>query len=880
MMKWSCSVGRNGLLSVLALSALSLFSVSGNATAAACKAATSGSTNNNVGPNTSVTASAALTGTGAKSSPLPANGGVYTWSWDSGPSPLPTLTIVSTSATQSASFTTPPATTHYGQFVLRMAVTGSCSPADAATIKYTLINANNLAPVASASASPTPTVAGTLVTLTGAASYDHDNDPIKYKWKQISPASPTMTLSDVHAVAPTFVAPSLGTTTTFTFELEVCEDYPATTIPNPAPPVPCNTTTVGVAVEVPSNHAPVANALTCPESVDEGKPFTLTSHPTDADAGDVLSYLWEQETGYPQVDWPADRTLTEVSFDSAPILGPIQISPMKFKFTVTDDHGASDSSTCEVMVNDKTGPDIVAPNISVEGTSPAGEVIFYDDASASDAVDGPVTLTCIPPSGSTFHVGPATTVDCSAHDSADPANESLASFTVTVTDSTAPDIIKRDDITVQATKPGGADVDYALPSATDLVDAHVDVVCDPAPNSTFALGTKNVVCIAKDDSGNSSQSDFNITVEDTIAPVIDAHDPVTEEATGPNGAVVDYGVIKTYDVVDVDLVATCVPASGTTFALGTTTVTCNATDAPGGNAAIPTTFVVTVEDTTPPTISENLDLTKEATKLQGADVSFGLPTASDLVDENVDVVCSPSSGSTFAFGGPHTVTCTATDDSGNHASSEFTVTVVDTTPPVITDNADISIAATSDTGASVTINALPSATDIFGALVDCRYTTTSLTNEKLSAGTTNFPVGTTTVNCTATDGHGLTSTSSFTVYVHYTFSAFLQPVDNLPTINSVKAGSAIPVKFTLGGNMGLGIFAAGYPKVLASSCASGTPDVIEETVTAGNSSLSYDAGTGKYIYVWKTDKSWVGACRQLKIVFVEGTEASAGFIFK
>ena len=56
------------------------------------------------------------------------------------------------------------------------------------------------------------------------------------------------------------------------------------------------------------------------------------------------------------------------------------------------------------------------------------------------------------------------------------------------------------------------------------------------------------------------------------------------------------------------------------------------------------------------------------------------------------------------------------------------------------------------------------------------------------------------------------SVDEATVSVLYNFSGFFQPVDNLPTLNAVKAGQAIPVKFSLNGDQGLSIFAAGYPR--------------------------------------------------------------------
>lgn len=81
----------------------------------------------------------------------------------------------------------------------------------------------------------------------------------------------------------------------------------------------------------------------------------------------------------------------------------------------------------------------------------------------------------------------------------------------------------------------------------------------------------------------------------------------------------------------------------------------------------------------------------------------------------------------------------------------------------------------------------------------------------------------------------------------YNFTGFFQPVDNLPTINTAKAGSAIPVKFSLGGYQGLDIIATGFPASQQIFCNTSEPtDQIEQTVTAGSSSLSYDATSDEY----------------------------------
>ena len=117
----------------------------------------------------------------------------------------------------------------------------------------------------------------------------------------------------------------------------------------------------------------------------------------------------------------------------------------------------------------------------------------------------------------------------------------------------------------------------------------------------------------------------------------------------------------------------------------------------------------------------------------------------------------------------------------------------------------------------------------------------------------------------------------------YNFSGFFSPVSNPPVLNSVNAGRAIPVKFSLGGNRGLNIFAAvpNNPGSGAITCDATAQLVnVEQTVAAGNSSLSYDAVADQYTYVWKTDSSWAGTCRQLVLQLNDGSIHRANFKFR
>jgi hypothetical protein len=86
------------------------------------------------------------------------------------------------------------------------------------------------------------------------------------------------------------------------------------------------------------------------------------------------------------------------------------------------------------------------------------------------------------------------------------------------------------------------------------------------------------------------------------------------------------------------------------------------------------------------------------------------------------------------------------------------------------------------------------------------------------------------------------------------------------------------VKLSLSGDQGLAIFASGYPKSQQIACdPSATVDGIEQTVTAGSSSLTYDASADQ---TWKTEKSWAGTCRQLVLKLVDGTSHNANFKFR
>lgn len=217
-------------------------------------------------------------------------------------------------------------------------------------------------------------------------------------------------------------------------------------------------------------------------------------------------------------------------------------------------------------------------------------------------------------------------------------------------------------------------------------------------------------------------------------------------------------------------------------------------------------------------------------------------------------------------------------DAAGNESAEATCSyfVTETDPPVVTilgcpttplllgDVAGISWSATDEAGGSGLDPAFPSSG------------TETLDTQAVGSKTLTIPQG------TVVDNAGNESAAVSCSYsVIYDFAGFFRPVDLAPTVNSIKAGSAVPIKFSLAGDQGLGVIAAGFPKVNRYACGViPQVDPIEETVNAGGSSLSYDPVADQYVYVWKTDKDWAGSCGTFTLKLDDGTTHTANFQFK
>ncbi|HET9520261.1 MAG TPA: ExeM/NucH family extracellular endonuclease, partial [Candidatus Limnocylindrales bacterium] len=135
-----------------------------------------------------------------------------------------------------------------------------------------------------------------------------------------------------------------------------------------------------------------------------------------------------------------------------------------------------------------------------------------------------------------------------------------------------------------------------------------------------------------------------------------------------------------------------------------------------------------------------------------------------------------------------------------------------------------------------------------------------------------------TIHVRVSDGD-LTATDAATVNVIWDFDGFFGPVRVSPFLNTANAGSAMPIKFSLDGDQGLGVIADGYPRVAAYTCGTTPPTDATTPTKTTDAGFAYDPATGLYTYTWKTEKSWAKTCRVFVLKLADGTYHYALFNF-
>jgi hypothetical protein len=433
--------------------------------------------------------------------------------------------------------------------------------------------------------------------------------------------------------------------------------------------------------------------------------------------------------------------------------------------TAIDMSGNTGTCTFTVTVNDTQKPTITCPSNITDNavTGTCGKVIFYN-VTAADNCPGVTTMrTTGLGSGQIFPVG-TTTETWKATDAS--GNTATCSFTVTIIDNQKPIITGCPSNQTKNTDAGicTTTATWVAPTASDNCPG-VLFTSNYAPGATFPKGVTTVLYTATDASGNTETCSFTITVNDVEMPVISncpsnttvnaATDMCSATVTWTEPTATDNCMVSSFNRV---------PA-GSTFNVGTTTVTYTATDMSGNTKTC--SFSVTVVDNQLPKItcpgSAMRGVAEGTCKYTISGTEFNA-TATDncgIAPPLTYTYTGPTSGSgnTSLNGvmldkGLYTITWKATDVNGNMNTCSFTVDVKDNELPKITCPPDKTVVTSP--GLCTASVALGSPT---GVSDNCVMTT--VTNNGLAS----YPVGMTIVTWTVTDMSGNTKTCTQKVTV-------------------------------------------------------------------------------------------------------------------
>ena len=218
---------------------------------------------------------------------------------------------------------------------------------------------------------------------------------------------------------------------------------------------------------------------------------------------------------------------------------------------------------------------------SYSETHATGGLVFYTagcgpHADMTASVGGS-SITC------RFHeVSVPTTTSVSVMVSASGGSDSSELLVTVMPDATPPTLTLPSPVSVSSTSNSGAIVSYIV-SANDVVSGDAAVSCTPNSGSQFPIGSTTVSCTASDWQGNPAKGSFSVEVNDKSIPTLTLPAPITLDASGPSGTVAPFTATAS-DAAPVNPVVSCLPASGSTFAIGTTAVACEATDTAGNKA--------------------------------------------------------------------------------------------------------------------------------------------------------------------------------------------------------------------------------------------------------------------------------------------------------
>ncbi len=471
---------------------------------------------------------------------------------------------------------------------------------------------------------------------------------------------------------------------------------------------------------------------------------------------------------------------------------------------------------------DKTLPTVLTKDVTITLNSNNGTASINTSMINNGSTDncGISTYTLSKTNFNCSNLGP-NTVTLTVKD----INNNIATGTaiVTVVDNTAPSMSCQSNISRIATSAAGASVNFNTPNASDNCSYTVTQTAGLPSGSTFPIGTTTVTFKAEDGSGNSTSCSFNVTVTG-VAPVIVSPGTITVNSNSTScGAEASYIATETTGIPASTITYSIAP--GSTFNVGSTTVTATATNAVGSSQA---TFNVIVVDNVLPTISCVGNINTLATSAAGAVVSYPAPTGSDNCAYNITQTAGSPSGSTFPIG-TSTVTYQIVDASGNSASCSFDITVTGLPPVIVSPG---TITANSDQNScSATVNYAATETTAIPA---------STITYSIAPGST-FNVGTTQVTATATNPVG-TSQVTFDVIVSDNTAPIAITQNMSIVLDANGAASITTADINNGSNDACGIASISLDKTTF-NCSNVGANTVVLTVTDVNGNSSTASAT-------------------------------------
>jgi len=405
---------------------------------------------------------------------------------------------------------------------------------------------------------------------------------------------------------------------------------------------------------------------------------TWTAVDTSGNSASVTQTVTIIDTTEPALSIPDDQTVEATSLeqtfvnigqaeahDITGISSIVNNAPDVFplgstliSWTATDNHGNITTAYQTITVEDTISPTIIVPeDIIAEAIDPDTNYIELGELVTSDSVRVE-SITNDKPDAFPFG---STTVTWTVTDIS--GNISEATQTVTLIDTTSPEIFVPADIVAEATSLSGNMIELGEATGHDIMGI---ASVTEHPSRYFTLGETTIEWTVVDTSGNSASATQTVTIIDTTAPSITAPSSITMEATSADSNIVTLGNPVSSDLVDIPLISNNAPD---VFPLGETTVTWIAIDTSGNSASA--TQTVTIIDTTSPQLTTPEDIIISAFSLE-EQVEIGEAYADDLAGSILTI--TNDAPNTFPLGDT-VVTWNVTDEFGNSISSEQTISV-------------------------------------------------------------------------------------------------------------------------------------------------------------------------------------------------------------